>query len=149
MFARRSGYETKPHQARVDAIVAAARANAAPVAKRMSYLPPPPVHVPPSQDAIDAHLAQELSAVARTLGIIGDRLSDDPILLGRYGPLLQSLDNAMQTLGHLAGIVGAADRRAAADAVPVGELRGRLLRGDSLAAAPRLSRSIANPFAHQ
>lgn len=150
MFARITPNDVPVYQARIDAIVAAAREHDTPCVDRPPHLAPSaPQNQPRSLDRIDQHLEEELATLGRTLNAIGDRLSDDPILLNRYASLLQALDNAAQTIGHLATIVGAANRHHAAMHVPVGELRARLLRGDSLAAAPRLSRSSANPFAHQ
>lgn len=149
MFARKSTSAVPAHQARIDAIVAAARAASHVPPQRCAASFAQPVLTDRSPQIVDQRLEEELATISRQVDAIGDRLSDDPILLNRYPALLQALDNAAQSLAHLAVIAGAEDRYGAAATVPVGELRARLLRGNGIATPPRLERSAANPFAHQ
>lgn len=112
-----------PGQVRVDAIQAALRTGGQ-----------PPIVTPrappqgPATTIADDRLADELAYVRRLLDGVGDELSDDPVILQRYGRLLQNLDLAGQIIDQLAIILRAVDRGSAADAVTMEELRARLLR---------------------
>lgn len=114
-------------QARIDAIQAAIRSGAA--------LPddsPSPAGAEPDDSDLDRRLADELGYVRRLLDVVGDELADDPIMLQRHGQTLQNFDMACQIVGHLAAILGASDRAGAVAAVPLEELRTRLLRKSTL-----------------
>jgi hypothetical protein len=117
-------------QARVDAIVAAARAKtaAAEAPKRSIYRAPELLPLVPSSDPIDARLQEELATTRRMIEALGDELSNDPILLMRYQHSLQSIDLMAQTLGHLACVIGSADRAEAIDRIGMANLKARLTR---------------------
>ncbi len=59
---------------------------------------------------------------------LGDELSNDPILLMRYQHSLQSIDLMAQTLGHLACVIGSADKAEAVDRIGMSSLKTRLSR---------------------
>lgn len=73
-------------------------------------------------------IAEELGYVARMLEALGDDLASDRHVTARHGAKLQNLDVAMQTLGHLAIVLTAADRRSAIQKIGMAELRRRLTR---------------------
>lgn len=107
-------------QARVDSIQAAVRAGRP---------TPPPERAAPAVDAdLDRRIAEEISYVKRLLEIVGDELTDAPIVVQRYSRSLQSFDLACQILGHLSTVLTASNRAAAVDAVGMEDLRARLLR---------------------
>lgn len=110
-------------QARVDAIQAAIRDGVA-----LTEEPSAPISPPADDRALDRRLAEELAYVRRLLDVVGDELTDDPIILQRHANTLQSFDMACQTLGHISAILGAPDRAEAVAAVTLEELRMRLLR---------------------
>ncbi len=148
-FARPSSSAIKAAgQARVDAIVASARAHSPVVAPtRPLYREPVGTPVTPSDDILNARLAEELAYARRTLEAMGETLCDDPILLSRHQITLQSVDLLAQILGHIASVVGAADREEAVARIGMVELRNRLNRGrvtDGLGAG--LQRTETNPF---
>lgn len=64
----------------------------------------------------------------RRLEQLGDVLSADAILVHRHGVQLQTIDQMMQELGHLATVVATEDKDAAARQVTLGDLRQRLQR---------------------
>ena len=136
------------HQSRIDAIVASARAQDPVLEKRPLFREAPRTPLALSDQAIDRRLEEELAFVRRSLDAMGERLADDPILLMRYQTLLQSFDLLGQTLGHLAIVVGAADRVEAVERIGMVELRARLQRDEtgSARAAPALMRGDSNPF---
>jgi hypothetical protein len=143
--------DTQVAQARVDAIVKAARAQrpSVPVRRppRQSDLPSPA----PSTSRLDQHLQQELAYARRLIEAMGDTLCDDPILLSRHQGPLQTVDLVAQMIGHIASVVGAADRDDAVAKIGMVELRNRLMRASDGAAqsGPALYRSDHNPFSHQ
>jgi hypothetical protein len=144
---RKNGEEQQRAQARVDAIVAAARAKtAAAEPKRTVYRAPDILPLTPSTDSIDQRIQEELATVRRMVEALGDELSNDPILLMRYQQSLQSVDLMAQTLGHLACVIGSADRVEAIDRIGMASLKARLTRGlvtDTVA----LHRPDHSPFA--
>jgi hypothetical protein len=114
-----------PHsgQARVDLIQAAIRSGASvPLENR------PASNVPINPENLERRIAEELSYVGRLLDAIGEEFTNDPIILQRHGRALQDFDAACQMLAQLGAIVASDDRAAAVDAVPLQELRARLLR---------------------
>lgn len=118
-------------QARVDAIVASARARAqppAPTPLRPLYRAPLSTPVESSDDVLENRLAEELSFARRTLEAMGEILCDDPILLSRHQVTLQSVDLLSQIIGHIASVIGAADREEAVARIGMVELRNRLNR---------------------
>lgn len=149
LFRREDPTTDEPvHQSRIDAIVASARAQDPVPEKRPLFREAPRTSLAPSDQAIDRRLEEELAFVRRSLDAMGERLADDPILLTRYQTLLQSFDLLGQTLGHLATVVGAADRAEAVERIGMVELRARLQRDESGSArsAPTLMRGDSNPF---
>lgn len=147
-FARPTSSDVKAAgQARVDAIVASARAQT-PVATpvRKLYREPAATPVRPSDDVLDNRLAEELAFARRTLESMGEILCDDPILLSRHQVTLQSVDLLSQIIGHIASVVGAADREDAVSRIGMVELRNRLNRDRIIEAAAGLQRTESNPF---
>lgn len=115
-----------PHQQRVDAIVAEARKN-----KGFSLLtdsPPPPPPLEPSDDVLDARLAEELHYVQRILEGMSDELCDNAFVLQRFGQTLQGFDRASQILGHISKIVSSKDKEEAVERIGMQDLRTRLKR---------------------
>ncbi len=110
-------------QARVDSIQAAIRAGRPiPTSEDGSA-------APPIVDAdLDRRIAEEISYVKRLLEIVGNELTDAPIVVQRYSRSLQSFDLACQILGHLSTVLTASNRSAAVQAVGMEDLRARLLR---------------------
>jgi hypothetical protein len=95
---------------------------------RRSLFKPAPARPQPTQDVLDARLAEELELIRRQLGSLGDVLSNYPILLQRHGSQLQSIDVMQQTLAHLSRVIGSADRNEAVEQVSLIDLRSRLTR---------------------
>ena len=135
-------------QNRVDAMVAAARAQNAPVVKRPLFREALRAPLTPSTDLLDRRLEEELAYVRRLLEAMGDALCEDPILLSRHGEKLQSIDLIAQLLGHIASVIGAEDRDDAVSRIGMMELRNRLARSSANVAdaAPTLYRAKTNPF---
>ena len=142
--------ENQVSQSRIDAIVAAARAQDPVPDKRPLFREVSCAPLVPSSQLIDRRLEEELAFVRRSLDAMGERLADDPILLTRYQTLLQSFDLLGQTLGHLATVVGAADRAEAVERIGMVELRARLQRTEagSAQSGPTLVRGYSNPFSN-
>lgn len=120
---------TSEHQARVDRIVAQARADLAAAPEQMVRAP---VFVAqPSaltEDVLDLRLAEELDYARRHLDSIGDVLSDNGYLLHKHARELQAIDRVNQALSHIARVISAQDRRKAAGSITLEDLRSRLLR---------------------
>lgn len=114
-----------PHQARVDAIQAAIRAESP---RRPGLFRPPPERPARSGREIDLRVAEEIELAARHIEQVGGALVADPAFLHRHGATLQALDLINQNLRHLAAVVGAADKEAAAERISLEELRRRLIR---------------------
>jgi len=110
-------------QARVDGIQAAVRAGQPIPASAGRSVAPPVVDAD-----LDRRIAEELAYVKRLLEIVGDELTDAPIVVQRYSRSLQSFDLACQILGHLSTVLTASNRGAAVEAVGMEDLRARLLR---------------------
>lgn len=115
-----------PHQARVDSLQAAIRSEGP--ARRPGLFRPPPERPARSEREIDLRVAEEVELAARHIEQVGDALVSDPAFLHRHGATLQALDLINQNLRHLAGIVAAADKEAAAERVSLEALRRRLTR---------------------
>lgn len=111
-------------QARVDAIQSAIRGGEAPMPESAPLTAPATV----GGDALERRIAEELLYVRRLLDVVGDGLTDDPIVLQRHTVALQNLDAASQILAHLGAILEAGDRRAAVEAVTMHDLKTRLQR---------------------
>ncbi len=136
-------------QARVDAIIAAARAQSSTVTvKRPLFREAARAPLAPTEDLLDLHLEEELAFARRTLEVMGDALCDDPILLARHQVTLQSVDLVAQILGHIGSVIGSADRNEAVTRIGMNDLRARLTRhlhalDDN---AFSLHRAADNPF---
>lgn len=116
------------HQSRVDAIVAAAKAQTPATPMRPIYRAAVASVLPASDDLLDTRLAEELSFARRTLESLGDALCEDPILVSRHQVSLQSIDLLAQIIGHVATVVAAADREEAVSRIGMVELQKRLMR---------------------
>lgn len=119
------------HQARVDRIVAQARADMAAAPAQTARTPVVVVTGQPlalTEDPLDRRLAEEIDYARRHLDTIGDVLSDNGYLLHKHGRELQSLDRVNQLLAHIARVISAQDRRAATASITLEDLRGRLMR---------------------
>ena len=119
-------YVPPPHQARVDSIQAAVRAEGP--AGRPGLFRPPPVRPARSEREVDLRVAEEVELAARHIEQVGDALVSDPAFLHRHGATLQALDLINQNLRHLAAVVAAADKEGAAERISLEELRRRLTR---------------------
>jgi hypothetical protein len=119
-------YVPPPHQARVDALQASIRAE--PSASRPGLFRPPPPRPARSTRPIDQRVAEELELAGRQVEQVGAALVADPAFLHRHGGSLQALDLINQNLRHLAAVVAAADKEAAAGRISLEELRRRLTR---------------------
>ena len=95
-----------------------------------------PPRLPRSANPLDERLSEELEFLRRRIGALGGALASDPILIARHAAALQDVDLIAQTLGHLAAIVAAADKSAAADRVSLAELRARLKRKPLMSIVP-------------
>ena len=110
-------------QARVDAVQAALR--------RGDVLPSdadPAPRVRIDAETLDRRIADELAYVRRLLDVVGDELTEDPIILQRHNRALQNFDVACQILTELGAILIATDPAVAIEAVTMQDLRSRLLR---------------------
>lgn len=114
-----------PHQARVDALQAEIRAEGSGRAGLFRPVPARPAH---SEREIDLRVAEEVELAARHIEQVGDTLVSDPAFLHRHGATLQALDLINQNLRHLAAVVAADDKEAAAERISLEELRRRLTR---------------------
>jgi len=114
-----------PHQARVDALQAAIRAEGP---GRPGLFRPPPLRPARSEREVDLRVAEEVELAARHIEQVGEALVSDPAFLHRHGASLQALDLINQNLRHLAAVVAAADKEAAAERISLEELRRRLTR---------------------
>ena len=119
-------YVPPPHQARVDAVQAAIRSEDP--GRRPGLFRPPPSRPARSEREIDLRVAEEVELAARHIEQVGDALVADPAFLHRHGATLQALDLINQNLRHLAAVVAAADKEAAAERISLKELRRRLTR---------------------
>lgn len=119
-------YVPPAHQARVDSIQAAIRAEGP--AGRPGLFRPPPARPACSEREIDLRVAEEVELAARHIEQVGAALVADPAFLHRHGATLQALDLINQNLRHLAAVVAAADKEAAAGRISLEELRRRLTR---------------------
>lgn len=82
----------------------------------------------PSPDLTDRRLAEEIDYARRLLQAVGECLACDALVLARHATTLQSFDIVGQALGHLATVVGAADREEAIDRIGMEDLRTRIRR---------------------
>ena len=110
-------------QARIDAIQAAIRSGAPLPAEAA-----PARHMPLDPGSLNSRIAEELAYVKRLLDAVGNQLTDDPIMLQRHSQDLQNFDVACQILGHLSIVLNADDAATAAEAIPIQDLRSRLVR---------------------
>lgn len=122
-----SGQGSAQGQARVDDIQAAIRAGVTPAAE-LAVVASMPANDAPGAEGLDQLIAAELSYVRRLLDDVGAALIEDPVLLRRHAPALQSFDIAGQILGHLGQVMAAGNRAAAVDAIGMHDLRARLTR---------------------
>ncbi len=128
-IAARAPESSPEHQARVDRIVAQARADLAtgPVQPaRGPVLTSQPLAL--TENVLDRRLAEELDYARRHLDTIGDVLSENGYLLHKHARELQAIDRVNQLLAHVGRVIEAADRRQAAASITLEDLRGRLLR---------------------
>ena len=117
------------HQARVDRIIAQARADMAAGTLQVArgpVLTGQPVAL--TEDLLDRRLAEEIDYARRHLDTLGDLLSNNGYLLHKHSRELQSLDKINQLLAHVARVVSAANRRQAAASITLEDLRARLMR---------------------
>jgi hypothetical protein len=135
-------------QSRVDAIVASARAKVAEAEapKRSVYRSPDQLPLIASTDPTEIRVSEELAHTRRIIEALGDELANDPILLMRYQNALQSVDLMAQTLGHLASVVGSANKQEAIERIGMSSLKARLSRC-TVADGAAFHRSETNPFA--
>ena len=135
-------------QARVDAIIASARAQYTEIPVRPLFREAMRTPLAPSENLLDLRLEEELAYARRSLESMGDALCDDPILLMRHGVKLQTIDMLSQILGHIASVIGAADRADAVSRIGMVELHNRLTRDATTVteALPLLVRADSNPF---
>ncbi len=115
-----------PHQARVDCLQAAIRSEG--LHPKPALFRPPPLRPARSEREIDLRVAEEVEVAARHIEQVGSALVSDPAFLHRHGATLQALDIINQNLRHLAAVVAAEDKEAAAGRVSLEELRRRLTR---------------------
>ena len=129
-FAAKPAIASTEHQARVDRIVAQARADlAANPAEPIRAPAAAAIHaLPLTDDPLDRRLAEEIDYARRHLDTLGDVLSDNGYLLHKHMRELQSLDRVNQLLSHIGRVISAQDRRQAAAAITLEDLRARLLR---------------------
>lgn len=113
-------------QARCDQ--AQADAREAPGARIRILEPPVRGPLPPSADALDRRIAEEIDYARRILEAMGDRLASDGVIVARHAATLQGFDLVGQMLGHLAAVVGTADRGEAIGRIGMEDLRARLRR---------------------
>lgn len=124
--ARSREYAPPPHQARIDSLQAAIRAEGS--GGRPGLFRPPPQRPARSGREVDLRVAEEMELAARHIEQVGDALVGDPAFLHRHGAALQALDLINQNLRHLAAVVAAADKEGAAERISLEELRRRLTR---------------------
>lgn len=127
-------YQPPKHQREVDSLQAAIRREREAGPRPLFKAPPP--RLPRSANPLDERLSEELEFLRRRIGALGGALASDPILVARHAAALQDVDLIAQTLGHLAAIVAAADKSAAADRVSLAELRARLKRKPLMSIVP-------------
>lgn len=116
-----------PAQARVDAIQAEHRAEAAPRSIRRDP-PPIPAALIPTDDELKVRLAEELEYARRMLEAMGDALSNDGAVVMRHAVSLQSIDIVSQLLGHVAAVTRSSDPIGAVQRIGMCELKARLTR---------------------
>ena len=90
--------------------------------------PPRPPALTPTSDQLLLRVAEEIEYARRMLDLMGDALSNDPIVIARHGVQLQSVDIIGQMLGHLATVVQSSDPAGAVERIGMAELKGRLKR---------------------
>jgi hypothetical protein len=127
-------YQPPKHQREVDSLQAAIRGERD-AGRRPLFRPPPPM-LPRSGNPLDERLAEELEFLRRRISALGGALASDPMLVARNAAALQDIDLIAQTLGHLATIVAAADKSAAADRISLAELKARLKRKPLMSIVP-------------
>lgn len=113
-------------QERCDEIQAQARLKPGDRIRRGALAPILPLE--PSPQLTDRRLAEEIDYARRLLQAMGERLASDATVLARHSGVLQSFDTVGQSLGYLAGVVGAADREQAIDRIGMEDLRSRIRR---------------------
>ena len=138
------------HQARIDAIQAAARAQSAPAEPRTLFREPAKPALAPSGDPVAVRLEEEIRYARRLVEAAGDALAGDSLVLHRHQLTLQGFDIIAQMLGHLASVAGAEDRDEAIARIGMTDLRARLSRSSKsvgeTGTMAGLQRSDANPF---
>lgn len=110
-------------QARVDAIQRVVRSGA-----MLPSEPATPTGTAISVADLERRIAEEIVHVQRLIDALGEELIEDPVMLQRHSQVLQNLDRASQMLEHLGKVLGEDDRLAAAETIPMQDLRERLLR---------------------
>lgn len=121
----RSAEASLTGQVRVDAAQAAMRSGADSILRAVPPTPPPP---PADDPELDRRLAQELAYLGRMIEMMGNELSDEPVVVQRHFKALQNFDIVKQTLDHVARILTAGDRGEAVAAIGMEDLRARLTR---------------------
>lgn len=87
-----------------------------------------PAELVPSPNIVERRLAEEIEYSVRVLQTMGERLVGDPTVVARHPDTLQGFDLVAQMLGHIAAVVGAADRREAVERISMADLRSRIGR---------------------
>jgi len=120
--------EAAKRQAQCDIVQAEFRAE--PKARRSIRRDPPPTPAAlvPTDDALRLRLAEELEYARRMLGVMGDELASDGLIVSRHMTALQSLDIVSQMLGHVASVVRSSDPDGAVERIGMVELKARLTR---------------------
>ena len=120
--------EAAKGQERCDIIQAEFRAE--PKARRSIRrdAPPLPAALVPTDDLLRLRLAEELEYARRMLGVMGDELSSDGLVVSRHMTALQSIDIVSQMLGHVASVVRSSDPDGAVERIGMVELKARLTR---------------------
>lgn len=73
-------------------------------------------------------LSEEISLVARMVGIVAEALLEDPILRTRHATLLQELSIGEQILSEISDLLPESNMQAAIEQKATGSMRNRLLR---------------------
>lgn len=121
-----SAQKLPAHQELVDHTQEQIRADI--LAGRRSLFKPPQEKPDRTENVLDQRIAEELDLLIRQLGLIGDVLADDPILLSRHAMQLQSIDLIQQVLGNLGRIMVSADKSMAVERLTMQDLKARLER---------------------
>jgi hypothetical protein len=93
---------------------------------------PAPKAIGPTGDELMLRLAEELEYARRMLGVMGDELSCDALVVGRHLAELQSLDIVGQMLVHIGDVLRSSDPSEAVNRIGMADLKARLKRRQRL-----------------